>query len=205
MRIDKCYFCSANVYPGHGSAFCRNDSKVFRFCSSKCNKLFKAKKNPRKIKWTKAYRMAHGKELQNDSVLEFEQRRNVPTRYNRELMVKTIQAMNKIDKIKMKRQQRLFDRRMAKAAAKKKEATINELITHVDLISDPRIKAYIEKRKKQKLEAKREKEIRSGVWKKHAIIHESDEEEEAKPLLAKIKAKTAAKQSKLTKKVIAKK
>ena len=120
-------------------------------------------------------------------------------------MVKTIQAMKKIDEIKMKRQQRLFDRRMAKAAAKKKEATINELITHVDLISDPRIKAYIEKRKKQKLEAKREKEIRSGVWKKHAIMHESDEEEEAKPLMAKIKAKTAAKQSKLTKKVIAKK
>ena len=145
------------------------------------------------------------KELQNDSVLEFEQRRNVPTRYNRELMVKTIQAMKKIDEIKMKRQQRLFDRRMAKAAAKKKEATINELMTHVDLISDPRIKAYIEKRKKQKLEAKREKEIRSGVWKKHAIMQESDEEEEAKPLMAKIKAKTAAKQSKLTKKVIAKK
>jgi len=92
--------------------------------------------------------MAHGKELQNDSVLEFEQRRNVPTRYNRDLMVKTIQAMKRIDEIKIKRQQRLFDRRMAKAAAKKKEATINELMTHVDLISDPRIKAYIEKRKK---------------------------------------------------------
>jgi hypothetical protein len=37
---------------------------------------------------------------------------------------------------------------MAKAAAKKKEATINELMTHVDLISDPRVKSYIEKRKK---------------------------------------------------------
>ena len=206
MHIDKCYFCSCNVYPGHGTAFCRNDSKVFRFCGSKCNKLFKAKKNPRKIKWTKAYRMAHGKELQNDSVLEFEQRRNVPTRYNRELMVKTIQAMKKIDEIKIKRQERLFNRRMAKAQAKKKEATINELMTHVDLITDPRVKSFIEKRKKQKLEAKRAKEQRSGVWKKQAAVESSEDESmEEKPLMAKIKAKTAAKQSKLTKKVIAKK
>lgn len=55
------------------------------------------------MKWTKAYRAAHGKEMTVDSVLEFEQRRNVPTRYNRTLMVKTIQAMKKIDEIKTRR------------------------------------------------------------------------------------------------------
>jgi large subunit ribosomal protein L24e len=93
---------------------------MFRFCTSKCNRLFKAKKNPRKLKWTKAYRAAHGKDMTCDSVLEFEQRRNIPVRYNRTLMVKTIQAMKKIDEIKGKRQQRFFDRRMAKAEAKKK-------------------------------------------------------------------------------------
>ena len=64
---------------------------------------------------------------------------------------------------------------MAKAAAKKKEAAINELITHVDLISNPNVKSYIEKRKKEKLDAKRAKEERSGVWKKAAAV-ESDEE-----------------------------
>jgi large subunit ribosomal protein L24e len=66
--------------------------------------LFKAKRNPRKLKWTKAYRAAHGKEMTVDSVLEFEQRRNVPVRYNRTLMVKTMQAMKKLDDIKEKRQ-----------------------------------------------------------------------------------------------------
>ena len=103
MRIEICYFCSSKVYPGHGIAFARNDAKMFFFCSSKCHKLFKAKKNPRKCKWTKASRAIHGKEMVVDSVLEFEKRRHVSTRYNRVLMVKTIQAMKRIDEIKVKR------------------------------------------------------------------------------------------------------
>ena len=70
---------------------------MFRFCRSKCHRLFKSKKNPRKLKWTKAYRAAQGKEMTCDSVLEFEKRRNTPTRYNRDLMVKTIDAMKKIE------------------------------------------------------------------------------------------------------------
>ena len=111
MRIDKCYFCSKSVYPGHGMAFARNDAKVFRFCSSKCNKLFKAKKNPRKLKWTKAYRAAHGKEMTCDPVLDFEQRRNVPIRYNRDLMVKTIQAIKRVEEIKAKLPKKVKKRR----------------------------------------------------------------------------------------------
>ena len=43
------------------------------------------KRNPRKIKWTKAFRKASGKELTVDPCLEFEKRRNVPVKYSREL------------------------------------------------------------------------------------------------------------------------
>ncbi len=203
MRIEKCFFCSANIYPGHGTVFVRNDSKYFRFCSSKCTRLFKAKKNPRKLAWTKASRLARGKEMTNDSVLEFEQRRNEPVRYNRDLMVETLQAMKKIDEIKKRRQQRFFDRRMAKAAAKKRADMENELMTHVDLIKDPKVQEYIREKKAQKLAAKRERQERSagkktGVWAKDQAMHsESDSEEQqvAKPLLAKIKAKTAGARS----------
>jgi large subunit ribosomal protein L24e len=165
MRIEKCYFCSCNVYPGHGSAFVRNDAKMFRFCGSKCRKLFMAKRNPRKIKWTKAYRAAHGKEMTCDPVLEFEKRRNEPVRYNRDLMVKTVQAMKKIDEIKSARQQRHFNRRAAVSNAINKKNAIQELGVHAGLVEDPVIKQFVLKKKAERDEAKRIRQS-GGIHKK---------------------------------------
>lgn len=93
MRVEHCYFCSAPSYPGRGIVFVRNDSKVFRFCKSKCHKNFKMKRNPRKVRWTKAFRKAAGKEMTVDATLEFEKRRNVPVRYDRDLVTATLSAM----------------------------------------------------------------------------------------------------------------
>lgn len=90
----------------------RNDSKVFRFCTSKCHKNFKMKRNPRKVRWTKAFRKAAGKEMTVDSTIDFEKRRNVPVRYDRELVQTTIKAMKRIAEIKQKRERAFWKNRM---------------------------------------------------------------------------------------------
>ncbi|KZT09509.1 uncharacterized protein LAESUDRAFT_735204 [Laetiporus sulphureus 93-53] len=118
MRIEKCYFCSKSVYPGHGSAFVRNDAKVFRFCTSKCRKNFNMKRNPRKVRWTKAFRKAAGKEMTIDSTIEFEKRRNVPVRYDRELVQTTVKAMKRIADIKQRREHAFWKTRMAASREK---------------------------------------------------------------------------------------
>lgn len=92
--------------------FVRNDAKEFRFCRSKCHKAFKQRRNPRKLKWTKAFRKAAGKELAVDSTLTFAQRRNVPVRYNRELVQTTLKAMDRIEEIRQKRERAFYKNRM---------------------------------------------------------------------------------------------
>merc|ERR1712116_10030 len=58
---------------------------------------FKAKRNPRKVRWTKAFRKSNGKELTIDPSLEFEKKRNTPMVYNREVWSKTIDAVKRIE------------------------------------------------------------------------------------------------------------
>ena len=70
------------------------------------------KRNPRKLGWTKAFRRAHGKEMTIDSTLAFAARRNIPVRYNRDLVENTVKAMERIEEIKAKRQRAFYKKRM---------------------------------------------------------------------------------------------
>ncbi|KAF2001796.1 hypothetical protein P154DRAFT_553510 [Amniculicola lignicola CBS 123094] len=112
MRIETCYFCSAPVYPSKGITFVRNDARAFRFCKSKCHKNFKMKRNPRKLAWTKSFRRAHNKELTVDTTLTFAARRNVPVRYNRDLIQTTLKAMSRVTEIRSRRERAFYKARM---------------------------------------------------------------------------------------------
>ncbi|PON21299.1 ribosome biogenesis protein RLP24 [Trichoderma gamsii] len=113
MRIEDCSFCGRPAYPSKGITFVRNDGKSFRFCRSKCNRNYKMKRNPRKLKWTKAYRRNAGKEMTVDSTLQFAMRRNEPVRYDRDLVNKTMAAMKRISEIRARRERVFYKKRMA--------------------------------------------------------------------------------------------
>ncbi|QHO16619.1 putative ribosome biogenesis protein [Arachis hypogaea] len=73
---------------------------------SKCHKNFKMKRNPRKVKWTKAYRRVHGKDMTQDSTFEFERKPNRLERYDRNLAENILKAIPKIEKIRVIREER---------------------------------------------------------------------------------------------------
>ncbi|KAM3288849.1 hypothetical protein P3S67_022279 [Capsicum chacoense] len=81
---------------------------IFQFCRSKCHQNFKMKRNPHKVKWTKAYRRLHVKEMTQDSTFEFERKRNQPERYDRNVIENTLKAIKKIDKIRVDRESKPY-------------------------------------------------------------------------------------------------
>lgn len=140
MRIEKCSFCGAPIYPGHGQVFVRNDCKIFRFCASKCRKNFGMKRNPMKLKWTKTFRKANGKELAVDSTMDFEQRRNIPVKYNRELLHDTLKVMKRVEHIKQRRQEDLWKQRMERVQLQEKREAAAALRHNIDWVEDIEVK-----------------------------------------------------------------
>ncbi|KAK6465853.1 ribosomal protein L24e-domain-containing protein [Scheffersomyces coipomensis] len=196
MRVYQCHFCSAPVYPLHGIMFVRNDAKEFRFCRSKCHKSFKQRRNPRKLRWTKAFRKAAGKELVVDSTLTFAARRNVPVRYNRDLVATTLKAMSRIEEIRQKRERAFYKNRM-RGNKDKDLAYDRKLIEqHPELL---RMREVELRRKAERLAAKEnameeEEEITSDdmMSEDEDMESESEAEQVKQKVLLKNKRKTRA-------------
>jgi large subunit ribosomal protein L24e len=122
--------------------FVRNDSKIFRFCRSKCHKNFNRKRNPRKVKWTKSFRKAAGKEMALDTTFDFEKLRNRAVKYDRELMGATIHAIERVQQIKEKREERFYNNRMKASKGFAKERDLRELEQNISLIEPDAVAAF---------------------------------------------------------------
>lgn len=178
MRVDRCSFCSAPLYPGHGIQFVRNDCKAFKFCRSKCHKQFKHKKNPRKTRWTKAYRKAANKELTIDPAFELEKRRNVPVKYSRSLWQQTQESMKRILEIRKRRVDH-FAKIRAKAAQKIKDAhDKREVQRDLALIKSPASKMTLKDLVAQSKKMKNNKAIVKIIQHDDDNEIELDEEDE---------------------------
>jgi large subunit ribosomal protein L24e len=93
------------------------------------------KRNPRKVRWTKAFRKAAGKEMVVDATFDFERKRNRAVKYDRELVGTTLRAMKRVQEIKTKREERFYKARMTSSKQIAKVQDRKELKQGIDLIS----------------------------------------------------------------------
>ena len=105
------------------------------------------KRNPRKLKWTKSFRKAAGKEMTIDSTFEFEKRRNVPVRYDREKLSSTVKAMRRVLEIRQKRQNQFIKSRLNKGKLAERGNELADIRRNVDMVVSP-----IAKEKRQEIE-----------------------------------------------------
>ncbi|KAJ9091993.1 hypothetical protein QFC19_008861 [Naganishia cerealis] len=99
------------------------------------------KRNPRKVRWTKAFRKAAGKEMTIDKTFEFEKRRNVPIKYSRDLVQTTLQAMKRIAEIKARRERAFWKNRMSGNKTRKLTHQTSEISRHINLVQPRAAKA----------------------------------------------------------------
>lgn len=144
------------------------------------------KRNPRKLGWTKAYRRAAGKEMVVDSTLQFAARRNVPVRYDRDLMDKTLKAMERVSEIRQRRERVFYKKRMA--GKKERELAIARKLVAENEHLLPRLRGSEKKRLREEgmteeeidaIEAEKEGTKAFGGEKKRvAIALEVDDDED---------------------------
>jgi large subunit ribosomal protein L24e len=84
-----------------------------------------------------------GKEMTVDSTFEFEKRRNVPIRYNRDTVVEAVAVIKRVSEIRESRQKRFWENRVRKAQERHKDANEREIGKNIHLIDEPGLKDTI--------------------------------------------------------------
>ena len=96
-----------------------------------CGAFFLSQKEP------KPWRRSRPATCAQDSTFDFERMRNRPVKYDRELMKKTVRAMERVQAIKERREERFWAKRMAPNKAVQKERDLAEVQQGLDLIVSP--------------------------------------------------------------------
>lgn len=96
-----------------------------------------------------------------DPSFEFEKRRNIPIKYNREIWNKTVEAIKKVETIKQKRQNAYIMQRLRKGREIQNETDIKEVQRDLSLIRSPAA-------------GLKERKAAEGIVEE---MHESDEEQ----------------------------
>jgi large subunit ribosomal protein L24e len=78
-----------------------------------------------------------GKELTVDPCFEFEKRRNVPVKYDRELWTKTIDAIKRVNEIKERREKHHIMERLRKGTQREIHNDIRDVQNNISLIRAP--------------------------------------------------------------------
>ena len=152
--------------------------QVFRFCRSKCKRAFTKKKNPRKTGWTKAFRKSAGKDLAVDPSFEFEKRRHVPVKYDRDLWQKSVEAMKKVTEIRCRRQAQHINDRHKKSIEVQRRNDAYEITKNMGLIRSPaaglqQLAASFQTDKEMSLVPSKVRQLEARVVEE---VHDSDRE-----------------------------
>lgn len=107
------------------------------------------KRNPRKLRWTKAYRKASGKELAIDTTFSFERRRNRVSKYDRDMVATTLKAMPVIEKIKTQREHDFHKVRMVVREKETRKDALRQLATGLDVLGPLVVREKIAERAKE--------------------------------------------------------
>jgi large subunit ribosomal protein L24e len=101
METYTCSLCGIQIYPGHGSIYVKNNYKIYRFCKSKCSKLFHLKKNPFFLRWTSINRKIKGKKLyqKKNDIENINYCNDTNKNYNSYLIFKTLYIFKRTEKI----------------------------------------------------------------------------------------------------------
>ncbi len=97
-----CSFCGSRIEKGTGTIFVTKKGNAVYFCSRKCEKnLLKLKRKPRKVKWTKDYRVEKNVRIKSAPMSKV-QEESVETREEKEVEKPEKKKSKKVTKKKTK-------------------------------------------------------------------------------------------------------